>query len=462
MADDIISIEKQQLKPTFKVSSHSTDGESDIALREDVLGDNLSMMGDLSYMIFGDEEETTEPDRQNIATIHWSGNCQIKDCGDSEMLSEALHHLESSNGPNILFGQLKQDSTVARTKMMRLTTLQVESAYHSGLGRSGDLLIFGAYYNLRGDRDPRIDGEMVQLLYRYQSLQFQYNIKSGRASYLLACSDTDFEYYVNCLVDKKLPSKYEPHPFSLHLILLFRNVFERNKELDDTLKRLLLLEDRSIAKQTKVTQETGDETKSRLQILHKLFQDILIRDNNNKRHLATIECFLRDLNRLLKITESTPGAHPIDQFDHQRIIDGFYCLKDFCLDRERRLKSRAQRVQNLIALTYNLLANRDSITSHRIAHSARQDGAAMRTIAAVTMLFFPATFVSSFLGTNLVTLNTDSRGRATMVFSDLWWIYLVSAIPLTLVTLVTWVCWERRRGSREKKREERRMGDVLV
>lgn len=74
MADDVISIEKQQLKPALKVSSHSTDGEGDIAPREDVLGDNLSMMGDLSYMIYGDEEETTEPDRQNIATIHWSGS----------------------------------------------------------------------------------------------------------------------------------------------------------------------------------------------------------------------------------------------------------------------------------------------------------------------------------------------------------------------------------------------------
>lgn len=74
MADDVISIEKQQLKPTLKVSSHSTDGEGDIVPREDVLGDNLSMMGDLSYMIFGDEEETTEPDRQDIATIHWSGS----------------------------------------------------------------------------------------------------------------------------------------------------------------------------------------------------------------------------------------------------------------------------------------------------------------------------------------------------------------------------------------------------
>ena len=233
---------------------------------------------------------------------------------------------------------------------MRLITLHVESGYHSSLNRTGDALNFGAHYNLRGDRNPEIRGETVDLTYRYQSLRFQYNLKSGRASYLLACTDDDFQYFATSLTDRKMPANIRPHPFSIHLILLFKSVFERNKELEETLRKLLYLENRSIFQQTKVTFEEADETKLRLQVLHSLFQDILIRDNNNKRHLATIDCLLRDLSRLMETVREDGTAFPIDDHDHQRVVDGFHCLKDFCLDRERRLKSRLQRVQNLIGL----------------------------------------------------------------------------------------------------------------
>lgn len=85
----------------------------------------------------------------------------------------------------------------------------------------------------------------------------------------------------------------------------------------------------------------------------------------------------------------------------------------------------------------------------------------MKTIAVVTMLFFPATFVSSFLGTNLVTLRTGKDGRSKLAFSDLWWIYLVSAIPLTILTLLGWLWFVRKRSRRERARFPR-AGAVLV
>ncbi len=255
---------------------------------------------------------------------------------------------------------------------MRLITLQVESMYHSVMSRTRDTLHFGVYlhllavdqrhdlfihcrppgthFNLRGDRDAEIRGEIVDLKYRYESVRFLYDLKTGRATYLLACTDNDFEYYAKALEGRKLPSGRRPHPFSIHFILLFKSVLERNQCLEDSLRSLLLQEDRSIFRKSKVTFETADDTKRRLQDLHSLFKEAVISDNNNKRQIATIDCLLRDLDRLAKTVKDNPWARPIDEHDHQRIIDGFRCLKDFCQDRERRLKSRSQRVQNLIAL----------------------------------------------------------------------------------------------------------------
>ncbi|KAL8895978.1 MAG: hypothetical protein Q9207_007926, partial [Kuettlingeria erythrocarpa] len=206
------------------------------------------------------------------------------------------------------------------------------------------------HFNLRGDRDAEIRGDIVNLKYRYESVRFLYDLKTGRATYLLACTDNDFEYYAKALEGRKMPAGRRPHPFSIHFILLFKSVLERNQALEDSLRSLLLLEDRSIFRKSKVTFETADDTKRRLQDLHSLFKEAVISDNNNKRQIATIDCLIRDLDRLAKTVKENPWACPIDEHDHQRIIDGFRCLKDFCQDRERRLKSRSQRVQNLIAL----------------------------------------------------------------------------------------------------------------
>ena len=91
------------------------------------------------------------------------------------------------------------------------------------------------------------------------------------------------------------------------------------------------------------------------------------------------------------------------------------------------------------------MANRDSLSSQiiatesaSIAQGARQDSYAMKTIAVLTMFFLPATFISSLLGTNLFVLDTSGNGKAKLIVSELWWIYLVSAVPLTLFTLFVW------------------------
>lgn len=207
-----------------------------------------------------------------------------------------------------------------------------------------------AYYNLQGDREPQIEGDTVKFKFNWESLTFSYNLFTGRASYLLACSNKDFESYKKAVGDRRLPAGRHPHPFSIHLILLFKGVLARNEELEVALRRLLLCEDRSIFRRGKVTFESGDTTKQRLQELHSLFKELLIRENSNKRYIASVESLILDLGRLQETIKSTAGTFPIDDYDHRRMSDGFHCLKSFCLDRERRIETRLRRVQNLIAL----------------------------------------------------------------------------------------------------------------
>lgn len=73
----------------------------------------------------------------------------------------------------------------------------------------------------------------------------------------------------------------------------------------------------------------------------------------------------------------------------------------------------------------------------------------MKTIAALTMLFLPGTFVSAVLGMNF--FNGEDN---TFKVNHLWWVYLVATIPLTLVVLGAWYLWIRRERARRRAEDE--------
>ena len=84
----------------------------------------------------------------------------------------------------------------------------------------------------------------------------------------------------------------------------------------------------------------------------------------------------------------------------------------------------------------------------------------MMTIAVLTMIFLPATFVSAILGSNLFALEDDGTGNHSFVVSDLWWVYLVIAIPLTLITMGIWAVCLNLRTKRIKKGRRKEVRDL--
>lgn len=65
-----------------------------------------------------------------------------------------------------------------------------------------------------------------------------------------------------------------------------------------------------------------------------------------------------------------------------------------------------------------------------IAREAKADGSAMRTIATLTMVFLPGTFVSSVFSTPILE---NAR----------WQLYVAIAIPLTFLVFLSWWVWPR-------------------
>lgn len=190
----------------------------------------------------------------------------------------------------------------------------------------------------------------MELQQGHEIVQFRYNIVTGRATYILACSQQAYRQYASSLKRNLFSSQGRTHPFAVHLILLGQIIIDRGVRNDRSLRRVMMLEEQYLRGDSKVTYEAPDETKHQLQALHGLLLDLALSANENKRHLSSIEHLVQALSRIEKMQQTVVGAYKIDPDSHQRLEDGCRSLKDFCQNRGHRLASRQQRVQNIVSL----------------------------------------------------------------------------------------------------------------
>ena len=111
-----------------------------------------------------------------------------------------------------------------------------------------------------------------------------------------------------------------------------------------------------------------------------------------------------------------------------------------------RLSSLQQRVANVLTLSFNLVAQQDSM-------AMIQDSQSMRVIAAITMVFLPITGVATVVGSQLFSVAARRQGGPGDIAWDvdatpLFWVTLWIAIPLTVfVALLAavfhwWMRWD--------------------
>ncbi|KAK2770759.1 hypothetical protein CKAH01_04266 [Colletotrichum kahawae] len=107
---------------------------------------------------------------------------------------------------------------------------------------------------------------------------------------------------------------------------------------------------------------------------------------------------------------------------------------------KERSASNKARLFNEIALAFNMVAQSDARASVNIGRAAQQDSEAMKTVAFLTLLFLPATFVSAVFSTTFFEFDS---GSGEWLMSDKFWVYWVVAIPVTIVTALMWYHWQR-------------------
>jgi hypothetical protein len=105
------------------------------------------------------------------------------------------------------------------------------------------------------------------------------------------------------------------------------------------------------------------------------------------------------------------------------------------------------RANNQRTVLFNLVMSQDARTGIEVAQDSRTlaiasklDSSSMKTLAAVSVVFLPGTFVDSFFAMPLFDFNSSS-----MSVSGLFWIYWIVTIPLTATTILIWYLWISRK-----------------
>ncbi|KAF4946283.1 hypothetical protein FGADI_11309 [Fusarium gaditjirri] len=106
------------------------------------------------------------------------------------------------------------------------------------------------------------------------------------------------------------------------------------------------------------------------------------------------------------------------------------------------------------AMTRLTEANReDSGKMNDIAIATKLDSEAMITIAKLTMLYLPPTFIATLFSMGIFNFDFDNGKNGRLVMSSQWWIYVIFAIPLTLGTFYWFRAVTRSHKQASKKAE---------
>jgi len=91
-------------------------------------------------------------------------------------------------------------------------------------------------------------------------------------------------------------------------------------------------------------------------------------------------------------------------------------------------------------MTQDILQSFSAVLYNRVS---KQDTDSMKTIAVVTLVFLPATLVSTVFSTGIFNFHASESPDSPKTVSKYGWIYLLLCILLTMLTLSSWVCWYR-------------------
>ncbi|SPO06915.1 uncharacterized protein DNG_09609 [Cephalotrichum gorgonifer] len=159
----------------------------------------------------------------------------------------------------------------------------------------------------------------------------------------------------------------------------------------------------------------------------------------------TVEGILTHYHRVASLLGAETGTGPKEPgttagVGVPLIVSRLRFFHDMLRSLHTRSATNKARLQNEIQLVFNMVAQYDARISVEIGRAAQADGAAMRTVAFVTLTFLPATFVCAVFSMSFFDFDAE---KGVWSVSGEFWRYWAVAVPVTVVTVVAWFGLER-------------------
>ena len=123
-----------------------------------------------------------------------------------------------------------------------------------------------------------------------------------------------------------------------------------------------------------------------------------------------------------------------------------------------RCRTQTKIVFSLISQADNMRNIELAKDSRSLAVASKRDSSAMKTVAVLTTVFLPGTFISTFVSMPLLSWDATSW---TEVPTTHFWVYWAVTIPLTLLTLYAWYAWQRYRDALSEEEDRQARGSVM-
>ncbi|KAL6884147.1 hypothetical protein HDV57DRAFT_446828 [Trichoderma longibrachiatum] len=199
---------------------------------------------------------------------------------------------------------------------------------------------------------------------------------------------------------------------------------------------------RTALKSLDQTVEHSDVNNQSIHDLHALAREWHILARNLSDYAALLDFFKSASSRYY--TASSTHQGPTTQ-NRAMLSGSLEYLASSCQSLTYLVSDYSGRTKTRIDLLYHLANQAESQSTRELAELARQDSAAMLTIAAVTLLFLPGTFIASILSTTIFNF-----ADGEMQVYRKWWVFPVTVVPFTLLVFVVWFAWL---GQKRRRKE---------
>lgn len=191
---------------------------------------------------------------------------------------------------------------------------------------------------------------------------------------------------------------------------------------------------RNLVRTTEESRSSGDRPTPDYRRLHDLARHAIHVSETLELATNTIDAILAHHGRVVSLLAAGADLQGTGASVGNRLL--FY--RDMLRSLSLRSASNRNRLQNEIGLAFNTVAQYDARISLDIGRAAQADGAAMRTIAFVTLVFLPATFVCAIFSMSF--FDYDASSGSWLVSPD-FWRYWAVAVPVTVCTATLWLAW---------------------